>query len=120
MSLPSRVQDLQGNAMARVTGSVAAIGETVLIPAPGVGYNIYISKAHFQSESTTSHTIQIRVGSGAGHDGWRVRLVNDGDGELLDFGVEQLYRLPGNKALIINLVAAAAVGYNILYFIKRG
>ena len=120
MSKSERVQALQGNAINRLTGPYAALGEQVLIAPPGVGRNIYIVKAHFQSESDTAHTIQIRVGSGAANNVWRLRLVNDGDGELIDLGGEQAYRLPANWGLYLNLTATAQVGVNILYFIKRG
>lgn len=121
MSFSSRVQDLYGNPLQLATGEFHTIGEHTLIPAPGINLNIHVVAFHLQKEdSAAAHTIQIRMGSGAANDIWRLRLVDDGDGEALPLPSGQAFRLGANRALMMNLVAASQVGFNIVYYTKRG
>ena len=120
MSLPQRIQELAGNALLAVEGQTSAIGETTLIAAPGAGMNIYLVVAQLQNESATTQLLHLRQGNGAANNIWRFRAI--GDGALLNVVLPpwQAIRLGGNKALVLNLSAAAAVGYSIAYFVKRG
>lgn len=120
MSLPSRVQELQGNALAVVEGQTSALGETTLIAAPGANRNIYIVMAQLQSEGQTTQLVTLRQGSGAANNIWRVRVISGQMPLNVSVPAGNAFRLGANKALVLNLTVAAEVGYAIAYYVKRG
>ncbi len=118
MSQSQFVQELYGNPSAIVTGQFNTVGVHPMIAAPGVNNNIYVQGFHLQSESQTAHTVFARQGVDPGNEIWRLRLVNDGDGEMFFIPPGIVLRLGANKPLSLVLASAAQVGYNIVYYVK--
>ena len=118
MSFSQFIQERWGNPGLVVTGMYDTIGVHTLIPAPGVNNNINVQGFHLQSEeSQVTHTVFVRVGVDPGNEIWRLRLVNDGDGEMFFIPTGTVLRLGANKPLSLVLAAKAQVGYNIVYYI---
>lgn len=96
-----------------ITGTVAALGLTPLVAAPGPGLRIQVTAFVIQNEAALPVTITLYNGP---NPAWRVLGQNQGDGLALVFASAHPWRLDVNTALQINLSAARQCGYSIKYY----
>jgi len=101
--------------LVHISATVAALGATQLVAAPGVGHRVCVTSFVVQNESAVATTIVLRDG---GADAWRVLCQNQGDGMGADFPAGREWRLSANTALNIVLSGANQCGYSIAYFVE--
>jgi hypothetical protein len=100
--------------LTKLTGATSASGDNTLIAAPGAGSQIVITALILQNESSSATTLLLKAGSTAF---LRVLCQNQGDGLALTPHPQHALALGANAALVLNLSAANATGYSIMYYI---
>ena len=105
-----------GGPLNYLCATVAALGVTQLIAAPGAGQRIVVVVFVIQNESQTGTTMILRDG---GNDRWRYLAASQGDKLDMVFEAGSEWRLSADAALNIVLSGANQCGYSIAYHVER-
>lgn len=112
---PAAIGEAPAQAITRITGTEAALGNNELVGAPGAGLRIVVAYWTVQNETAVATTIIMRAGD---TNVYRYRAQNQGDLFGLEFAPGREWELPLNTALNMNLDGANQCGFNVGYWIE--
>lgn len=100
----------------RLSGTITAAGDTIVIPAPGVGKQISYSALRVQSASADDVIVLVKEGAADANPGTIVTPTK-GDGLSEVYPPGAFPRLPENTPLILNVSGVSSTRWSVRYFI---
>jgi hypothetical protein len=107
------VVDILYKALAWLPGTVAALGQTELVAAPGAGQRIVVTLFLFQNLTAVATTVILEAGTTDLVRGTTGTQYSSFSGSFL---VGRELKLPVNTALNVDLSGANSHNYNVAYY----
>jgi hypothetical protein len=103
-----------------VAGTLAVVGPTAVVAAPGANQRLVVSLIRLQAEDATPTAGVVVIASGATTNGLRLYADAAGDAVEVQFGRGREWRLNENEALNVTLPAAGETyGYTVMYHAEQ-
>ena len=100
-----------------LSGTASSQGANEIIAAVAGGGRIMVQTLIVQEEEGTGVTAIWQ--NGAGGEGPRVHMPNEGDGAVIAHPEGKPWRLTPGNALVLDLSAGVAVGYSVYYKVQN-